>query len=55
MQPPDLKGGARNERPWSCYDPQREEREDYEGLCMPSSAMTAIVEGNLLDSVDRGE
>ena len=55
MQPPDLKGGARSDRAWSCYDPNRPEKEDYEALRMPSSAMTAAIEGNLLDSVDGGE
>ena len=48
MQPPNLQGGARNERRWSCYDPERETKEDYHALQMPSCAMTAAVEGSML-------
>jgi hypothetical protein len=55
MQPPNLKGGGRPEGAWSCYDPQRPEKEDYEALRMPSSAMTAAIEGNLLETDDGGE
>ena len=56
MVPADLKGGGtRDEQVWSCYDPLRSNREAYEDLQMPSSAMTAAKEGNLIESVDGGE
>ena len=57
MQPPNLKGGGRNDNPWSCYDPNRPEREDYTALRMPSDAMTAALEGDLLvlDDANGGE
>ena len=48
MQPPSLKGGARKDKRWSCYDPNRENREDYEDMRMPSCAMTAVLEGDML-------
>ena len=50
MQPPNLKGGDREENPWSCYDPNRPEKEDYNMVRMPSQALTAVLEGDLLET-----
>ena len=56
MQPPDLKGGGRKSRKWSCYDPERENKEDYDAIRMPSDAMAAVeAAGDMLESVDGGE
>ena len=57
MQPADLKGGAgaRRDGGWLCYDPERCTKEDYSKIRMPSSAMTAAVDGNLIESIDGGE
>ena len=56
MQPPDLKGGGRKDRKWSCYDPYREQRDDYDAVRMPSYVMAAVeAAGDLLESVDGGE
>ena len=52
MQPPNLKGGARNDEPWSCYDPQRPQRAEYGQLRMPSDAMRAALEGEMLEKDD---
>ena len=49
MQPPDLKGGEREDNPFSCYDPERQEKADYDLVQMPSTAMTRVIEGNLLE------
>ena len=49
MQPPNIKGGGRTEMPWSSYDPERPNREDYQALRMPSHALDACLEGELLD------
>ena len=49
MQPANLKGGARSSSRWSCYDPNREGKEDYENMAMPSAALDAVEEGDLID------
>lgn len=55
MQPPNLKGGGRAERQWSCYDPDRPQKEDYENIRMPSAAINAVEQGDLLISIDGGK
>lgn len=53
MQPPSVKSGQRP--PFiSCYDPDRPSKEDYAGMALPSSAMVAIQEGDMLVE-DEGE
>ena len=52
MQPPNLKSGKRDDRPWSCYDPDRPERAEYDLVQMPSAAMTAVTEGDMLETDD---
>ena len=49
MQPANLKGGERASQRWSCYDPDREHKEDYENMAMPSAALNAVIEGDLLE------
>ena len=58
LQPADLKGGfhaSRDDNRWSCYDPNRQDKEDYDRIMMPSDAMERAVAGNMITSVDGGE
>ena len=55
MQPPDITGAGCGRPTNSCYDPKREERENYTDLAMPSTALTAAIEGNLLDDKENRE
>ena len=54
MQPPSLKGGGRVQVT-SCYDPNRATQEDYSNIPMPSSALVAIQEGDLLEEGETGK
>ena len=53
MQPLSLGGGPRVQLN-SCYDPQRSQKEDYSAMAMPSSALCAAVEGDLLEEENGG-
>ena len=58
LQPPDLKGGTTAKRPttqWSCYDPDRPDRVDYDTIMMPSAAMERATAGNLIEVEHGGE
>ena len=49
MQPPDLKGGGRSNTGWSCYDPTRPEKEDYDKIQMPSKALDEVIFRDMLE------
>ena len=53
MQPPSIKSGSRPTNP-SCYDPNRAEKIEYGNLGMPSNAMAAAIERNLLKEAQEG-